>query len=372
MTLWPSSAVTDRGPMQPEGRIRRRMQPANSKLLTRNGAASSTVLVQTAETDTPSVAVLMATRNGSRWLERQLETVLAQQNVSVRIYVSDDGSRDGTGQQLQKLSEDPRIMVLPPSQQQLGGAGANFQRLIRDVGGADFDYFAFCDQDDEWMPDRLFVATQCLADQGADGFSSSVTSFWPDGRESVIYNAHRATKWDYFGGGAGQGCSFVLSRRGMAWVRHVLLAHSEQCLRIHYHDWLTYALIRARGWQWVFHADPTLRYRQHDGNEIGSRGSLSALRLRHQRIVSGWYADQLHMLAELVATVIPGHPGAQEVLTMLAAGGLLARVAMIGTAMSMRRPRLDRFMFLAYYLAGYLHRETNSVRPRTEPPAMRG
>ena len=44
----------------------------------------------------PTVAVLMATYNGERYLHEQLDSILAQQNVDIKIYVRDDRSVDTT------------------------------------------------------------------------------------------------------------------------------------------------------------------------------------------------------------------------------------------------------------------------------------
>ena len=44
------------------------------------------------------VAVLMATYNGERYLEEQLQSILAQQGVELTIWVRDDGSTDSTHQ----------------------------------------------------------------------------------------------------------------------------------------------------------------------------------------------------------------------------------------------------------------------------------
>ena len=44
----------------------------------------------------PKCAILMATYNGERWLPEQLDSIRNQQQVDVRIAVSDDKSTDGT------------------------------------------------------------------------------------------------------------------------------------------------------------------------------------------------------------------------------------------------------------------------------------
>ncbi len=44
----------------------------------------------------PRVTILLATFNGSNYLEEQLSSIMNQQGVVVEIIVNDDGSTDGT------------------------------------------------------------------------------------------------------------------------------------------------------------------------------------------------------------------------------------------------------------------------------------
>ena len=48
------------------------------------------------------VTVIMSTYNGSSYLASQLESLLAQKDVSIRLFVRDDGSSDDTVQILQQ------------------------------------------------------------------------------------------------------------------------------------------------------------------------------------------------------------------------------------------------------------------------------
>ena len=44
----------------------------------------------------PVVAILMATYNGARFIQEQIDSILNQQGVDVHFYISDDGSSDST------------------------------------------------------------------------------------------------------------------------------------------------------------------------------------------------------------------------------------------------------------------------------------
>src|SRR6185437_14487000 len=56
----------------------------------------SALLDATAGKSPPRVLVLLASYNGARWIGRQIESILAQEAVDVRIVIADDGSSDGT------------------------------------------------------------------------------------------------------------------------------------------------------------------------------------------------------------------------------------------------------------------------------------
>ena len=50
------------------------------------------------------VLVLMATYNGEKYIQEQLESIFSQENVEVKVLVRDDGSTDQTTSILDKWS----------------------------------------------------------------------------------------------------------------------------------------------------------------------------------------------------------------------------------------------------------------------------
>ena len=44
----------------------------------------------------PTVAVVMSTFNGDKYLAEQIDSILSQEGVNVELYIRDDGSSDGT------------------------------------------------------------------------------------------------------------------------------------------------------------------------------------------------------------------------------------------------------------------------------------
>jgi hypothetical protein len=100
-----------------------------------------------------TLQVLLATYNGARFLRDQLDSVLAQEGVAVRILARDDGSTDGTQALLAEYANAfPERFQWLQDDLRTGTARGNFDLLLKASTGA---YAAFCDQDDLWLPDKL-------------------------------------------------------------------------------------------------------------------------------------------------------------------------------------------------------------------------
>ena len=60
-----------------------------------------------------TVAILLTTFNSEKYLREQLDSILKQKNINVVIYISDDGSTDGTAEALDTFAKsDRRIKIL--------------------------------------------------------------------------------------------------------------------------------------------------------------------------------------------------------------------------------------------------------------------
>jgi rhamnosyltransferase len=245
------------------------------------------------ESNLPNVLVLLATYNGKPWLHEQISSILCQEGVNVLIVIGDDNSNDGTKEMLiNEWAEESRIQTRF-WEKGSGSAGGNFRRLYRQVDVSRFDYVALADQDDVWYPGKLRTALLALETHGAHGYSCAVNSFWSDGREKIISQRPEQRGADFLFEGAGQGCTFVLTRELFQLVQRFCDEQAELSERLHYHDWLIYVLARAWGMVWYFDPRPWMKYRQHLGNEIGSRGSLKAITRRLALVRNGWYRNQV-------------------------------------------------------------------------------
>lgn len=253
----------------------------------------------------PLVLVLIATWNGERWLPEQLESILAQQGVAVRLIASDDQSEDGTPAILDQVSTSDRLSVLPPCAKRFRNANRNFMRLVADAEIENAEFVAFSDQDDIWFPDKLARAAQRITNGGLDAYSSDVVAFWPDGRRRILAKSGTMKAHDHLMESAGPGCTFVLTRERFlelqAWVRK----HREQVDAVKVHDWLIYAYGRSRNWRWEIDKQPGLLYRQHGSNEVGANVGWRAACSRIAQVIDGRYIADALTIARILEIYSP-------------------------------------------------------------------
>lgn len=302
------------------------------------------------------ILVLLAAHNGKLWLMEQVRSILAQRNVELQLLLGDDCSNDGGMEALLSTVTDPRVQALrfdTPS----GGAGQSFLRLMREADFSNADFIAFSDQDDLWHEDKLLRAIKAMEELAADGYSSAVIAFWPDGKKQIVGQNPNPTDLDFLFEGAGQGCTFVLRGGFARQVQQFMRDNHELLAPIHYHDWLVYAASRALGKHWVFDPVPSMCYRQHGGNDTGARGALAGVKKRLGLISDGWYANQVRQVIAAVSAL--GIAKAAIPVDFLAAWerphGLVRRLQLTGILIRRGRRRFsDRVVLAVSAMLGWL------------------
>ncbi len=109
----------------------------------------------------PTVAVLMSTYNGEKYIREQLDSIFKQKDVKVVLYVRDDGSTDDTIKILEKYREKYSVVIVQDGENV--GPGESFMRLVYQYADVpDIEFYAFADQDDIWLEDKLITAIDCI------------------------------------------------------------------------------------------------------------------------------------------------------------------------------------------------------------------
>ena len=235
------------------------------------------------------VAILLGTLNGARFLSEQLRSFEAQTHENWHIWASDDGSSDQTHEILEAWSakfEAGRATILHGPGE---GFVANFQSLIGDED-IRADYFAFSDQDDVWMADKLDRAVACLRSTPFD-----VPAIYCSRTEMIDHNGKRIgvlsplfLRAPSFANALVQsiagGNTMVLNRAARNLMgRYANLAPVS-------HDWWAYQLVTGVGGRLIYDVQPSIYYRQHDGNLIGHNLGMKAKLYRLKMLMGGVYA----------------------------------------------------------------------------------
>ena len=100
-----------------------------------------------------TVEILLATYNGEKFIQEQLDSLMNQSNTNFKILIRDDGSTDNTIKIINEYQQKfpTKITVLKDNKKNVG-ATQNFGILLQ---YATADYIFFCDQDDVWLPNKI-------------------------------------------------------------------------------------------------------------------------------------------------------------------------------------------------------------------------
>jgi glycosyltransferase involved in cell wall biosynthesis len=98
-----------------------------------------------------TVAILIATYNGEKYLKDQLDSVLSQEGCQIEIIANDDGSVDRTPDILREYKI--RGLIKDIFYTNNVGPSLAFINLLQHT--SQYDFIALCDQDDLWDTDKI-------------------------------------------------------------------------------------------------------------------------------------------------------------------------------------------------------------------------
>jgi glycosyltransferase involved in cell wall biosynthesis len=227
----------------------------------------------------PRVCVLLSTYNGEAFLEPQLASLRAQEGVEVCLQVRDDGSTDGTLAVLRRHADAWPQLADVASGPNLGPA-ASFLELLR-TAPDDADYYAFCDQDDVWLPGKLARAVEQLTASAGEPalYCSNVTCVAEDLAVLGTPRANGDARLQHLlFENIAYGCTTVMNRV----ARERIVARLPE-RGVIMHDWWCALVVAALG---RVHYDPEsqILYRQHEGNTIGSQAGILGQAMLNARV----------------------------------------------------------------------------------------
>jgi glycosyltransferase involved in cell wall biosynthesis len=302
----------------------------------------------------PKIVILLASRNGAEFIHEQLESYRAQTYSNWELVVSDDGSTDRTVEIIKEFAEGlpQRVIVCQGPQQ---GFCQNFVSLIRndDIVG---DLFAYSDQDDIWFPEKLakavewfrtlldgrpalyFTRTELI---GGDGSPAGLSPWFrrtPSFQNALVQNI-------------GGGNTMVFNASALA----VLRATPIDAALIS-HDWWTYQVITGVGGLAHYDRWPSLKYRQHGKNLVGSNIGLKACLMRIMAFGNGrvvmWNDVNLNVLRRMRASLTPRNAATLDDFASSRNASLWRRVYLIRRSGVYRQSTIENIGLLVGALFG--------------------
>ena len=97
------------------------------------------------------VSIITPTYNSLQFIADTIQSILNQTYTNWELLITDDCSTDGTWELLQKYqNQDDRIKIFRLEKN--SGSGVARNNSIKNAQGR---FIAFCDSDDQWLPDKL-------------------------------------------------------------------------------------------------------------------------------------------------------------------------------------------------------------------------
>lgn len=235
----------------------------------------------------PCICILMATYNGEKFLAEQFESIEQQTYGNWRIVMSDDGSTDNTLVIARKFQEKWGADRLQIRQGPRHGFCQNFLSMACDAS-IRADLYAFSDQDDFWMADKLERAVAYFIRHSEEhlpiayGSRTEVVDenlkFLGFSPEFSLPTSFRNAIVQSISGGNTQ----VFNQAAKQLLE---LAGPQKVVS---HDWWLYQIVKGAGGTFYYDPIPSLLYRQHHNALIGSNSSLKA---KVKRILNAFNGD---------------------------------------------------------------------------------
>lgn len=222
-----------------------------------------------------SVAILMATYNGEKYIVEQIESIVEQTFNDWTLYIRDDGSSDRTLDIIQKYAEQHHSIVLIKDNVSRKGASENFFLLLRII---ESKYYMFSDQDDIWLPHKVESAYYQIQKLESDNINIPIVVGSDLKVVDALLKPISASFWKYCkikvsllhdfkyvavcNGLAG--CTMIFNSKVKELIIPYLPTHSM-------HDYFIILAVAAKGGIIEYMNETPILYRQHTNNVVGAQ-----------------------------------------------------------------------------------------------------
>ncbi|WP_432647397.1 glycosyltransferase [Mitsuokella sp.] len=213
------------------------------------------------------VLILLSTYNGVKFLPHLLSSLMSQQEVKVFCLIRDDGSQDGTWELLETYASNNKNLLIYRGENV--GPRNSFNDLINHPITMKYQWIAFCDQDDVWLPDKLITAIDTLKEYHDNSVpllycsnlylvNSQLERIGLMHSQKFIFNKKTAMVQNI-----GTGCTEVFNQEAARLYRLGIGTFEEL------HDYWMFLVCIFMG-RVVYDKNPHILYRQHENNVVGA------------------------------------------------------------------------------------------------------
>lgn len=223
----------------------------------------------------PRVDILLATHNGVAFLPDQIASLFAQSHNNFRIYIRDDASMDATPKLVQCLtSKYPDKVRWVGGSRNRQGPISEYSNLMENTKS---NYIMLCDQDDVWLPDKIKISLERMAQlESIHGLQTPILIHTDmtvvDINLVRIHNSF--VRYQYLNPQCDSinrllvqnvvtGCTILMNRPLKEKIKRI-----PKDVRMH--DWWI-GLVASLFGVIDFIGIPTMLYRQHDKNTVGAK-----------------------------------------------------------------------------------------------------
>lgn len=239
------------------------------------------------------VAVIMSTYNGQLYINQQISSILHQKDVEIDIYIRDDGSKDLTVSLIRHLQQNHSNIYLYTGDNL--GYKKSFLRLLTMVPNT-YDYYAFSDQDDVWLDNKIQKACKKMQQSSIALYCSALT--YVDDKLSFIrqrdYSINDIGLEKTFARMRFAGCTMVFTKGLFEIAVSILKKDSDNVLVSH--DLFILSLCEAVKGEIFLDENSYILYRRTQSNlTAGGSSALQRIGYEYKRITTN---DRLDLLAK--------------------------------------------------------------------------
>ena len=223
----------------------------------------------------PKVLVIMSTYNGEKFINEQIDSILAQKDIDVTLHIFDDLSKDSTvsiAKEYEKKNKNVKVHINEKNK----NFTYNFlDALFSFKDEQSYDYYAFADQDDFWVENKLISAINKIKEVGNCTLYSANLKIVDQNLEyagnNMMSTRYVNKHYDIICKNIVTGCTAVFDND----FKNLVTKHYPE--NIYLHDyWLALIANYTKGAHFVYDICPDyILYRQHGTNLIGeNKGGL--------------------------------------------------------------------------------------------------